>query len=139
MLACHSASATSLFRLRETFPETPFVGLEPAVKPAAEATHTGVIGVLSTQVTAEGELYRRVVERYASHIRVITRPAPELVLLVERGQSTDRTHMRPSHAHWKPSTRRARTNWSSPARTFRFSSRFCASTRWPRWWTPHRA
>jgi glutamate racemase len=85
VLACHSASATSLYRLRDTFPDTPFVGLEPAVKPAAEATHTGVIGVLSTQVTAEGELYRRVVERYASHIRVITQPAPELVLLVERG------------------------------------------------------
>ncbi len=85
VLACHSASATSLYRLREQFPETPFVGLEPAVKPAAEATHTGVIGVLSTQVTAEGSLYQRVIERYASHILVITRPAPELVLLVERG------------------------------------------------------
>jgi glutamate racemase len=85
VLACHSASATSLYRLRETFPYVPFVGLEPAVKPAAEATHTGVVGVLSTQVTAEGELYRRVVERHASHIRVITQPAPELVLLVEHG------------------------------------------------------
>lgn len=86
VLACHSASAASLYRLRETFPDTPFVGLEPAVKPAAEATHTGVIGVLSTQVTADGELYKRVVAQYASHIRVITQPAPELVLLVERGQ-----------------------------------------------------
>lgn len=86
VLACHSASAASLYRLRETFPDTPFVGLEPAVKPAAEATHSGVIGVLSTQVTADGELYRRVVAQYASHIRVMTLPAPELVLLVERGQ-----------------------------------------------------
>ncbi|MFN8377649.1 MAG: glutamate racemase [Anaerolineae bacterium] len=86
VLACHSASAASLYRLRDTFPETPFVGLEPAVKPAAEATHTGVIGVLSTQVTADGELYKRVVAQYASHIRVLTQPAPELVLLVERGQ-----------------------------------------------------
>lgn len=86
VLACHSASAASLYRLRETFPATPFVGLEPAVKPAAEATHSGVIGVLSTQVTADGNLYRRVVAQYASHLRVITLPAPELVLLVERGQ-----------------------------------------------------
>ena len=86
VLACHSASAASLYRLRETFPETPFVGLEPAVKPAAESTHTGVIGVLSTQVTADGALYKRVVAQYASHIRVMTQPAPELVLLVERGQ-----------------------------------------------------
>lgn len=86
VLACHSASAASLHRLRDTFPDTPFIGLEPAVKPAAEATRTGVIGVLSTQVTADGELYRRVVTQYASHIRVITLPAPELVLLVEHGQ-----------------------------------------------------
>lgn len=84
VLACHSASATSLHRLRETFPDTPFVGLEPAVKPAAEATRTGVIGVLSTQITASSALYQRVVARYASHLLVITRPAPELVLLVER-------------------------------------------------------
>ncbi len=89
VLACHSASATSLHRLREIFPETPFVGLEPAVKPAAEATRTGVIGVLSTQVTADSALYQRVVERYASHLLVITRPAPELVLLVERSESLD--------------------------------------------------
>lgn len=86
VLACHSASAASLYRLRDSFPDTPFVGLEPAVKPAAEATHTGVIGVLSTQVTADGALYKRVVAQYASHIRVMTQPAPELVLLVERGQ-----------------------------------------------------
>lgn len=84
VLACHSASATSLYRLRETFSDTPFVGLEPAVKPAAEATRTGVIGVLSTEITASSALYQHVVKRYASHLRVITRPAPELVLLVER-------------------------------------------------------
>ncbi|HYO88182.1 MAG TPA: glutamate racemase [Candidatus Limnocylindrales bacterium] len=89
VLACHSASATSLHRLRVRFPQTPFVGLEPAVKPAAEATRSGVIGVLSTQVTAESALYHRVVARYASHIRVIVQPAPELVLLVERGPLDD--------------------------------------------------
>ncbi|MEO8395783.1 MAG: glutamate racemase [Chloroflexota bacterium] len=85
VLACHSASAAALERLRKRCPEIPIVGIEPAVKPAAEATRTGVIGVLTTQATADGALYRRVVARYAANVRVITRVSPELVTMVEQG------------------------------------------------------
>ncbi len=85
VLACHSASAASLQRLRASYPEFPFIGLEPAVKPAAEATKTGVIGVLTTRITSQGTLYKSVVERFASEIRVITQVAPELVVLAENG------------------------------------------------------
>ncbi len=86
VIACNAASAASLHDLRARHPEVPFVGMEPAVKPAAEATQTGVIGVLTTQATANGDLYRRVLERYASRARVITQVAPELVTLVEQGR-----------------------------------------------------
>ncbi|MFN8373225.1 MAG: aspartate/glutamate racemase family protein, partial [Anaerolineae bacterium] len=58
-------------------------GMEPAVKPAAEATQSGVIGVLATQTTANGALYKNVLQRYASHVRVITQVTPELVTMVE--------------------------------------------------------
>jgi glutamate racemase len=85
VLACHAASAASLQDLRSLYAETPIVGIEPAVKPAAEATRSGVIGVLTTQATADGALYRGVVERYAADVRVITQVAPELVTLVEQG------------------------------------------------------
>lgn len=85
VLACHSASAASLLPIRARYPHIPFVGIEPAVKPAAERTRTGVIGVLTTRATADGPLYRRVRERFAAHIEVITRIAPELVALVESG------------------------------------------------------
>lgn len=85
VLACHAASAASLRDLRSIYPEIPIVGIEPAVKPAAEATRSGVIGVLTTQATADGALYRGVVERYAVNVRVITQVAPELVTLVEQG------------------------------------------------------
>ncbi len=85
VLACHSASAAALEHLRKRYPEIPIVGIEPAVKPAAEATHSGVIGVLTTQATADGALYRRVVARYAAHVRVITGVSPELVTMVEQG------------------------------------------------------
>ena len=46
VVACNTASAAALKTLREKFPDVPFVGMEPAVKPAAEYTHTGVVGVL---------------------------------------------------------------------------------------------
>jgi glutamate racemase len=89
VLACHAASATSLTYLRERYPNTPFVGIEPAVKPAAEATRSGVIGVLTTEATANGALYRRAVARYAANVRVITQVAPKLVMMVEQGTQND--------------------------------------------------
>lgn len=85
VIACHAASAASLQPLRQQFPHVPIVGMEPAVKPAAEATRSGVIGVLTTQATADGALYRRVRARYAANVRVLTQVAPELVTMVEAG------------------------------------------------------
>ncbi|MCC6613961.1 MAG: glutamate racemase [Anaerolineae bacterium] len=85
VIACHAASAAGLHYLRARYPDVPFVGMEPAVKPAAERTKTGVIGVLTTTATAEGALYRRVVERFAAEVRVITQVAPSLVTLAEAG------------------------------------------------------
>lgn len=85
VIACNAASAASLYAIRERYPALPFVGMEPAVKPAAEATRTGVIGVLTTRATANGQLYKAVVERYAKDTRVITQIAPELVYIAEQG------------------------------------------------------
>lgn len=86
VLACHAASAASLQPLRERYPDLTFVGIEPAVKPAAEQTRTGVVGVLTTQATADGALYRSVLERFAGDVTVLTRVSPDLVLLVEAGR-----------------------------------------------------
>ncbi len=86
VLACHAASAAALYSLRQLYPFIPFVGIEPAVKPAVVATKTGVIGVLTTQATADGQLYRNVLNQYAREARVITQIAPRLVTLVESGE-----------------------------------------------------
>jgi glutamate racemase len=94
VVACNAASAAGLLYLRETFPHVPFVGMEPAVKPAAEATRSGAIGVLTTAATARGPLYARVIDRYARNVRVETVVCPELVHAVENGQ-TDLTALRP--------------------------------------------
>src|SRR5512135_1369824 len=63
VVACNTASAAALKYLRETFLDMSFVGMEPAVKPAAEHTHTGKVGVLATPATFQGALYSSVVER----------------------------------------------------------------------------
>ena len=85
VIACNTASAASLLHARGQFPEVPFIGMEPAVKPAAENTQSGVIGVIATQVTSQGELFASVVDRFASDVQVVTQVCPEFVTLVEAG------------------------------------------------------
>jgi glutamate racemase len=86
VVACNTASAAALKSLRITFPGVPFVGMEPAVKPAAEQTRTGVVGVLATPATFQGELFGSVVERFAQGVRVIQQICPGLVQQIEVGE-----------------------------------------------------
>ena len=85
VVACNTASAAALYHLRETFPEVPFVGMEPAVKPAAEQTQSGVVGVLATPATFQGRLYASVVERFASGVLLLQDTCPGLVDQIEMG------------------------------------------------------
>lgn len=86
VVACNTASAAALHDLRKKFLETPFVGMEPAVKPAAEQTKTGVVGVLATPATFQGALYASVVERFASEVTVLQHTCPGLVAQIEQGE-----------------------------------------------------
>ena len=79
MVACNTASVAALKTLREEFPEIPFVGMEPAVKPAAEQTHSKVVGVLATYATFQGEMYNSVVERFAQGVTILQDHCPGLV------------------------------------------------------------
>jgi glutamate racemase len=85
VVACNTASAAALKYLRETFPNVPFVGMEPAVKPAAEHTRTGKVGVLATPATFQGALYASVVERFASGVELMQNTCPGLVQQIEQG------------------------------------------------------
>lgn len=87
VLACNSASAAALHHLRDRFPDVPFVGMEPAVKPAAERTAVGVIGVLATDATFQGELYASVVRRFANGSRVVGQACAGLAAAIEAGDS----------------------------------------------------
>jgi glutamate racemase len=85
VVACNAASAAALRVLRQKFPDTPFVGMEPAVKPAAEYTRTGVVGVLATPATFQGALYASVVERFAKGVTLLQHTCPGLVTQIEAG------------------------------------------------------
>lgn len=85
VVACNTASAAALEHLRASFPQTSFVGMEPAVKPAAKRTDTGQVGVLATPATFEGELFASVLARFAEGVEVHQRIIPGLVERIEAG------------------------------------------------------
>jgi len=86
VVACNTASGASLKYLREKFPFIPFVGMEPAVKPAVESSDSGRIGVLATPATFEGELYSSVVERFAHDAKLFESTCVGLVEQIEKGE-----------------------------------------------------
>jgi glutamate racemase len=86
VVACNTASAAALHHLRATFPQTPFVGMEPAVKPAARTSQTQKVGVLATPATFQGELFASVVERFAHDVEVFKQTLPGIVEKVEKMQ-----------------------------------------------------
>jgi glutamate racemase len=85
VVACNTASAAALKELREAYPHLTFVGMEPAVKPATEKTHNGVVGVLATPATFQGKLYHTLVERFAQDVKILTHTCPGLVESIESG------------------------------------------------------
>jgi len=85
VVACNTASAAALKYLREKFPDVQFIGMEPAVKPAAERTHTSKVGVLATPATFQGALYASVVERFANGVELFQDTCPGLVQQIEHG------------------------------------------------------
>ncbi len=89
VVACNAASAAALHFLRTEFPDIPMVGMEPAVKPAAETTQTGVVGVLATPATFQGALYASVIERFASGVKILQDTCPGLVGQIEAGKLDD--------------------------------------------------
>ena len=87
VVACNTASAAALQTLRDRFPEIPVVGMEPAVKPAANMSGNGVVAVFATEVTFQGQLFARLKSIYGSNIEVLEVVCPEWVELVESGRT----------------------------------------------------
>ncbi len=85
VVACNTATAAAIATLRNEYPDVPFVGMEPAVKPAALGTETGVIGVLATAGTLNGSKYLNTRGLYESDVKIVEHVGQGFVELVERG------------------------------------------------------
>jgi glutamate racemase len=93
VVACNTATGLAVDALRQRY-DLPIVAIEPAVKPAALQTRSGVIGVLATTQTLASERFSKLVSTHASDVIVLTQPSPGLVERVEAGDlSSDQTRM----------------------------------------------
>lgn len=84
VVACNTATIAAVEYLRANY-SLPFVGMEPAVKPAVARTRSGVIGVLATGAALKGDKLLKLIDRHRGAVRVITQPCPGLVEQVEHG------------------------------------------------------
>jgi len=82
VVACNTATAAAIADLRAHY-ELPFIGVEPAVKPAASLSHCGIVGVLATNGTIASDKFIRLQDRFSSQVEIITRACPGLVELIE--------------------------------------------------------
>lgn len=86
VVACNTASQAALAALRAIYPSVPFVGVVPAVKPAARATKKGRIGIAATNQAVKAAYLRQLIDEFAGGIQAFAIGCPELVTLVEEGQ-----------------------------------------------------
>ncbi|HEY7563504.1 MAG TPA: glutamate racemase [Acidimicrobiia bacterium] len=86
VVACNTASAAALGHLRSLHPQVAFVGMEPAVKPAVAITRSGVIGVVATTATFQGELFASLIGRLGGEVVVIAQACPGWAEAVEAGK-----------------------------------------------------
>lgn len=87
VVACNTATAAAIDVLRKTYPDLIVVGIEPALKPAADRFPGGTVGVLATPVTLREEKFKQLVNHYGGLCQVVPLPAPGLVELIEQGKA----------------------------------------------------
>lgn len=92
IVACNTATTNAIAQLRSSY-EVPFIGIEPAIKPAALNTKTKAIGILATKGTLSSDLFHNTTDIYANGIKVIEQIGEGIVPLIEIGK-TDSNEMR---------------------------------------------
>jgi len=86
VVACNTATTNAIKILRETY-NVPFIGIEPAIKPAALNTQTNAIGILATKGTLSSELFHNTTDLYTNGIKVIEQIGEGIVPLIEEGET----------------------------------------------------
>ena len=85
VVACNTATTNAIDYLRQTY-NIPFIGIEPAIKPAALQTQTNAIGILATKGTLSSQLFSKTSNLFASNITVVEQIGNGIVELIESGQ-----------------------------------------------------
>ena len=89
VLACNTATAAAVKQLRSAYPDLIVIGIEPALKLAADHFPRGRIGVMATEVTLREEKFGSLLHRFDEHCTITKIPAPGLVQLVEAGKAEE--------------------------------------------------
>src|SRR5262245_198137 len=89
VVACNTATALAIDSLRADWPDIPFIGVEPGIKPAASTTRNRCIGVMATPATLASERLKSLVERHAGAATVHLQPCPGLAAAIESGDTDD--------------------------------------------------
>src|SRR5690606_472246 len=85
VVACNTATTNAISTLRDSY-NIPFIGIEPAIKPAALGTKTKTIGILATKGTLSRELFHKTTDLYSHDIKVIEQVGEGIVTLIEEGK-----------------------------------------------------
>lgn len=88
VLACNAATSLTIKHLRAKYKKMSFVGMEPAVKPAALHSQSGVIGILATQATLGGDLFKDTSARFSGSVTILSHVGDGFVELVENGEES---------------------------------------------------
>lgn len=102
VVACNTATAAAVAAFREAYPETPVVGVEPGVKPAAATSQSGRIAVLATVSTARSERLARLIRQHAGSVRVDVEACPGWATRVEALQLDDPEFAAEARRHLVP-------------------------------------
>ena len=87
VIACNTATAAAVAQVRETYPDLIVIGIEPALKVAADHFPGGRIGVMATEVTLREEKFDTLLHRFDENCTIAKIPAPGLVQLIEAGKA----------------------------------------------------
>ncbi|MBN4047226.1 glutamate racemase [bacterium AH-315-P13] len=101
VVACNTATTNAIKKLRETYP-IPFIGIEPAIKPAAFQTKTKTVGILATKGTLTSELFHETTHLFANKIRVVEQIGEGIVQLIESGKTNSQEMKTLLQLHLKP-------------------------------------
>jgi len=93
VVACNTATTNAISHLRKKY-KIPFIGIEPAIKPAALQTQTKAVGILATQGTLSSELFAKTSGKFARDIKIVEQQGTGLVELIESNQiNTDKINL----------------------------------------------